>query len=45
MFIDFYGFLNWWKSSLLIKNNITKYYPCTCFLAHKQPDGELKEPK
>jgi len=45
MFIDFYGFLHWWKSCLLIKNNTVNYYPCTCFLAHKQPDGEFEKLK
>jgi len=45
MFIDFYGFLYWRKSCLFIKNNIAKYYPSTCFLAHKQSDGEFKKLK
>jgi len=45
MFIDFYGFLHWWKSCPLIKNIIENYYPLTCFLAHKQPDGEFKKLK
>jgi len=44
-FIEFFDFLHWWKSCLLIKNNIAKYYPCTCFPAHKQPDGEFKKLK
>jgi len=35
MFINFYGFLNWWKAGLLIKNDIAKYCPCTRVLAQE----------
>jgi len=33
VFINFYSFLHWQKASLLVKNNIVKDYPCSCFLA------------
>ena len=45
MFLDFNCFWHRWKCCL-IKNNIANYYyPCACFLAHKQPDGEFKKLK
>jgi len=28
-----------------LKNDTAKYYPCICFPACKQPDGEFKELK